>query len=188
MLILIWSSLAAVLAILCFVYLKWQATYWSRQNIVGPKPIPIFGNMFRYFAMKKHFGEIYDEIYTSHPGAAYVGFYKFGVPSILVRSLDFAKSVLMDNFQSFQANDAHLEKHLDPLLSMNPFFVRGDEWKSKRSQLTPIFTAAKVKAIFPLVADICDRFVSYIDKKSTEGEEFEARHVNIFTTIANSER
>lgn len=68
----------------------------------------------------------------------------FGEPSILVRSLDMTKMVMLDHFKSFQANNVYLEKKLDPLLSMNPFFVRGAEWKKKRSQLTPIFTASKV--------------------------------------------
>lgn len=92
-----------------------------------------------------------------YPKATYVGFYKFGVPSILVRSLDLTKVVLLDNFQNFQANDVHLEKKLDPLLSMNPFFVRGAEWKTKRSQLTPIFTASKVIAL--TITLVINRFI-----------------------------
>lgn len=112
-----------------------------------------------------------------HPGAAYVGFYKFGDPAILIRSLELTKCVLLDNFKSFAANDVHLAKDLDPLLSMNPFFVRGDEWKHKRSQVTPILTAAKIKSAFPLVNEICQRFVGYIAQRSNAGHEFEARTV-----------
>lgn len=115
--------------------------------------------------------------HRSHPGADYVGFYKFGDPAILIRSLSLVKSVLLDNFKSFQANDVHLEKDLDPLLSMNPFFVRGDEWKHKRAQVTPILTAAKIRMAFPLVRDICQRFVEYIERGSQKGEDFEARTV-----------
>lgn len=107
-----------------------------------------------------------------------MGFYKFGDPAILIRSLELTKCVLMDNFKSFQANDVHLEKDLDPLLSMNPFFVRGDEWKYKRSQVTPILTAAKIKSAFPLVYEICQRFAGYIEQRSQDGHEFEARNVS----------
>lgn len=112
------------------------------------------------------------------PGAAYVGFYKFGDPAVIIRSLDLVKCVLLDNFRHFAANDVHLEKDLDPLLSMNPFFVRGAEWKAKRSQVTPILTAAKIKSAFPLVNGICQRFAAYIGQKSAEGVEFEARNVS----------
>lgn len=109
--------------------------------IFTSKSVIIFYNFF-FYRLLTHFNV--SLIHRSFPNARYVGFYKFGVPSILVRSLDMTKMVLLDNFKSFQANDVYLEKKLDPLLSMNPFFVRGAEWKSKRSQLTPIFTAAKV--------------------------------------------
>lgn len=47
----------------CLLYFKWTFTYWSRRGIVGPQPIPIFGNMLEYFKMKMHFGEVYNEIY-----------------------------------------------------------------------------------------------------------------------------
>lgn len=175
--IILFGILLATIAAAIVGYQLWHQTYWRRRHVKGPRPKPIVGNMLPYVLQRKHFGEIYDDLYRSHEGAAYVGFYKFGVPSILVRSLDLTKTVLLDDFKSFQANDVHLEKHLDPLLSMNPFFVRGDEWKFKRSQLTPIFTAAKVKAIYPLVSDICNRFVEYIERNSSNGQEFEARMV-----------
>lgn len=118
------------------------------------------------------------QFYREYPDAAYVGFYKFGDPAVLLRNLDLIKGVLLDNFKSFAANDVHLEKDLDPLLSMNPFFVRGAEWKAKRAQVTPILTAAKMKAAFPLVYGICQRFAAYVEERSAKGEEFEARNVS----------
>lgn len=80
----------------------------------------------------------------SYPNARYVGFYKFATPAILVRSTEMTKMVLMDNFKSFQANDNYMKSKLDPLLYMNPFWNIGVDWKTKRNNLTPIFTAAKV--------------------------------------------
>lgn len=83
-------------------------------------------------------------ISRDNPSATYVGFYKFGTPAILVRNLDLLKTVLVDQFNSFHENDVHLEKELDPLLTLNPFFISGDEWKKYRGQLSPLFTPAKV--------------------------------------------
>lgn len=45
------------------LYSKWIFSYWTRRGVAGPAPIPIFGNMIEYFKMKKHFGEVYNEIY-----------------------------------------------------------------------------------------------------------------------------
>lgn len=84
-------------------------------------------------------------ISSAFPNARYVGFYLFSDPAILVRSPDISRMVLADNFKHFQANNLFLDKKLDPLLGMSPFFAQGEEWKTKRNQLTPIFTASKVK-------------------------------------------
>lgn len=54
-----------VLLILSIIFylIKSNFNYWKNREIDGPKPMLIFGNMFSVFMAKKHFGEIYDEIY-----------------------------------------------------------------------------------------------------------------------------
>lgn len=54
----------ALVLIWLYLYNVWKHySYWSRQKVNGPTPLPIFGNMFEYFKMKKHFGEVFDDIY-----------------------------------------------------------------------------------------------------------------------------
>lgn len=55
--------LVAILILAVSVYFKWGLTHWSRRNVKGPGGIPFFGNMLQSFLMKKHFGEIYHDIY-----------------------------------------------------------------------------------------------------------------------------
>lgn len=186
-------------AILVAVWLlfKWTSSYWLRLGCRGPAGIPLFGSMYQYFMMRKHFGVIYDEIYkyirtftpitlclavtqtnscflfvlslkkknSSYPDAQYVGFYKFGTPSILVRSIDMARTVLVDNFSAFSNNDVHLEPKLDPLFMKNPFFCADEEWKRTRSQFGPVFSTSKVRQVQPLVFEVCDKLVRYLDER-----------------------
>lgn len=56
-------AVAFVAFVTFLLYSKWTHSYWSRRGIRGPAPMPIFGNMFEYFKMQKHFGEVYNEIY-----------------------------------------------------------------------------------------------------------------------------
>lgn len=52
----------AILAI-C-IYFKFKYSHWSRRNVKQVPPVPIFGNLFDYVVTKKrHFGEIWTEIY-----------------------------------------------------------------------------------------------------------------------------
>ena len=37
-----------------------------------------------------------------------------------------------------------VNKEVDPILARNPFFLENDEWKAKRSEITPAFTPNRV--------------------------------------------
>lgn len=54
---------ALALCVSVWLLFKWQNTYWLRRGVRGPAGIPLFGNMYRFFMKRKHFGEIYDEMY-----------------------------------------------------------------------------------------------------------------------------
>lgn len=98
----------------------------------------------------------------AYPKAAYVGVYKFGTPSILIRDLNLLKSILIENFDHFRDNDFKIDVKLDPILSKNPSFSEGNQWQLHRKQISPVFTPSKVKSVFPLVRDISLKTVEYI--------------------------
>lgn len=114
--------------------------------------------------------------FRAYSNAAYVGIYKFTTPSILLRDMTLVKSILFENFDSFKDNDFKINEKLDPLMSKNPTF--SPEWKTRRNQLTPMFTSAKMKLIFPLVNDICKKALEYIEL-THDNETYEARTVRI---------
>lgn len=73
-----------------------------------------------------------------------MGFYKVGQPGIILRDPEIVKEVLLKSFGSFHANDIHVNEDIDPISARNPFFSRGERWKTSRSQLTPCFTSRQV--------------------------------------------
>lgn len=54
-----------LIAFVCIiiVYIYQKKTYWTRRNVLGPSPLPIFGNMLNFLRKKQHYGEVYDDIY-----------------------------------------------------------------------------------------------------------------------------
>lgn len=58
-----WLSIILGFVSVIGIYLRWNGTYWKRRGVVGPNPLPIVGNMLDYIREKKHYGEVYDEIY-----------------------------------------------------------------------------------------------------------------------------
>lgn len=124
---------------------------------------------------------IFFQKFRAYPKAAYVGVYKFGTPSILIRDLNLLKSILIENFDHFRDNDFKIDVKLDPILSKNPSFSEGNQWQIHRKQISPVFTPSKVKSVFPLVRDISLKTVEYIAKQNVSsnnndgGKIFEAR-------------
>lgn len=55
------------------------------------------------------------------------------------------RQVFMTDFNKFADNDfASVDRDIDPILGSNPFFLKGEEWKARRAEITPAFTASRV--------------------------------------------
>lgn len=56
------------------------------------------------------------------------------------------KDILVKDFKHFAENEyGEMDRFTgDPIFGQNPFILGGDEWKNKRSETTPAFTASRV--------------------------------------------
>lgn len=70
-----------------------------------------------------------------------------------------------------------IDKDADPLLSRNPFMLKGEEWKEKRAEITPAFTTSRLKALYPLIEDVQGRMIAYIEQQIKKEEPLEAREL-----------
>ncbi|CAD7077070.1 unnamed protein product, partial [Hermetia illucens] len=148
------------------IYYYWSSNYWARRGVKAPVPLPFVGNMLDYVLARKHYGQVYQDIYNKFPKAAYVGIYRlFNEPAILVRDVEILKDVFIKDFQSFRDNYFLIDKKMDPLIHINPFMAQGDEWKTVRSQMGPLFTPSKVKTAFPIIYDTCLKLEKYIERE-----------------------
>lgn len=68
--------------------------------------------------------------------------------------------------------------------------LEGQEWRERRSKLSPIFTSGKLKMMFEIVNDIGDKFVRAIDKELAitqvvEMRQFLAKHAtDVISSVA----
>lgn len=65
------------------------------------------------------------------------------------------------------------------MMALNPFVMRDDEWKEKRTEVASGMTQNKLKSVFPLIEDVADKFVMYIRKelKTNPQKSFNARDI-----------
>jgi cytochrome P450 len=100
-------------------------------------------------------------------------------PFLLVRNLDLVKNVLVKDFDSFSENWFALDEKVDPLFAVNPFITHGERWKTDRQHVSPILTMAKLKPLLPLIEDVANNMLEYIDcgPKSNDPNGIEAKDV-----------
>ena len=66
-------------------------------------------------------------------------------------------------------------------MCLNPFVMRDEEWKEKRTEVATGMTQNKLKSMFPLVHDVAKKFSTYIREKIEKNPDksFESREICI---------
>lgn len=64
-------------------------------------------------------------------------------------------------------------------MALNPFVMKDDEWKEKRTEVAVGMTQNKLKAMFPLIEDVAKNFTKFIKKEllKNPSKTFEARNI-----------
>lgn len=91
--------------------------------------------IFLYFVI------IFYRQYQDYP---FVGIFRMIDPCLLLIDPEIIKNIMVKDFSYFVNNDIFVDKQLDPLLGVNPFVLKNEEWKKTRQFLTPGFAPAKV--------------------------------------------
>ncbi|CAG4936817.1 unnamed protein product [Colias eurytheme] len=138
------------------LYLTQNYRYWSKRNVKHEPPLPIFGNHFNNLFGYKSLTQISGELYNKYPNEKVVGYYRGSAPELIIRDLDIARDILNVDFNHFYVRG--IGKNQDKeTLSKSLFHIEGDAWKLLRQRLTPAFTTAKLKAMFPLIVNCAEK-------------------------------
>ncbi|XP_047121546.1 cytochrome P450 6j1-like isoform X1 [Schistocerca piceifrons] len=173
------GALVVLAAWLLWKYLSWNYSYWQTLGVPCPVPSVPFGNMKDAILGKKHVSEAVRDIYCQMEGAPFCGFYRFREPMLLVRDADLVRTMLVRDFPSFHDNNVQTNEDIDPIFARNPFVLKGEKWRKLRSQLSPSFTASRLKPMFLLMKEVCDELVQVLQKEGAGAgkDGMEAREV-----------
>lgn len=161
------SILIAVLAVgLAYLYVTFKISYyrfWQQRNVPSLPPKFPMGNVQDSIFEKKHFAIISQDFYKQlkHYGD-YAGLHFFNKPNLLILTPEFAKIVLVRDFQYFVDRGVYYNKKHDPL-SGNLFFIEGDEWRRLRAKVSPTFTSGKMKNMFHMILHVGDELVKHLN-------------------------
>lgn len=155
-----WVTISLVFIIVIFLllltfghYTSKNRKYWLARNIPYREPCPIFGNFGATFTMKKSYTDLLQSFYEKYREQRYVGIFQARRPVLFITDLDLVKQIISKNSSHFTDRVAvYTDTRREPLLK-NLFNMSGAEWKAMRQIVAPTFSAAKMKAMFPLIVE-----------------------------------
>uniref|UniRef100_A0A182PYV6 Uncharacterized protein n=1 Tax=Anopheles epiroticus TaxID=199890 RepID=A0A182PYV6_9DIPT len=156
----------AILGVFCiYFHFRKRYLFWLDRDVPYLEPTFPVGNMVDIFNPNIHFAHLIAKLYRQLKGRGdYAGIYFFREPVLLVLSPEFARTVLVKDFNYFVDRGVYSNEKVDPL-SANLFFLEGNRWRKLRSKLAPTFTSGKLKAMFHTIVDVGTRLDQYLAER-----------------------
>lgn len=152
--------LILVLTGLFLLYL-WQRhtyTYWQRHNVKFIKPLPFVGNFMEMFLFKNSFYIQLQKLYEKSEEPI-EGIYLLHRPAVMIRDLELIKKILITDFNHFSNRALKTDPIHDPVGTNNLFLLRNPKWKDLRQMLSPIYSSAKLKQMYPLMVEVSKEMI-----------------------------
>lgn len=153
------ASLVTVLTLVVVYYNVKIYTFWSSRGIKGPLPVPLFGTNI-YFIFKDR--SVVDFEWRQKYGHTY-GTYEGYEPVLRTTDNEIVKHVWIKNFSSFTDRNNHTihGENLKRWL----FWSSGEHWNNQRVLISPMFTSARMKTMFNVMAGCMQRFKDEVERK-----------------------
>lgn len=143
------SILLAILsALIATIFSLWR---FKRRNYFAKSNIPsavndslIFGSTKSSILKRRNILYDIDDVYKSakkEGNSPIVGFYVFQTPYILLLDANLVKSC-----RKIRNNDFQLSRTRDPIIALNPFFLKDEEWKQKRKDTDAAVSLSRVSS------------------------------------------
>ncbi|KAJ0183239.1 hypothetical protein K1T71_001215 [Dendrolimus kikuchii] len=164
-LVLIFISAILFLVILVYNIIKKKSNYWEKKNVPHLRPLPFFGNYKDYILLKLPIGDVLQDLCEQFPDKPYFGTYYGTEPALVIQDPNLLKLILTKDYYYFNGRDVSDYCDIEPT-TKSLFFTYGDQWKILRQNLSPIFTSAKMKNMFPLIEHCAQTFEKLLEEQT----------------------
>uniref|UniRef100_A0A1B6JSY8 Cytochrome P450 n=1 Tax=Homalodisca liturata TaxID=320908 RepID=A0A1B6JSY8_9HEMI len=177
------SSILVVIISLYYFSVK-TYNYWKNRGVKYAKPVPLFGNIMQTIFRKKSNIINQLEIYSMYPDEKYVGMFMFRTPMLMIRDPQLVHCILSKDFVHFYDRGITIDERLD-LLSLHLVNLRGQQWKSLRSKLTPAFSSGKLKMMCSQLDECAAVLSDYLELKE-ESQDIQEIMAKFATDVIGS--
>ncbi|XP_061399976.1 probable cytochrome P450 28d1, partial [Musca vetustissima] len=94
----------------------------------------------------------------------FVGAYSGRAPMLLILDPELVHRIHVNDFKLFHDNEFgdYIDEKSDIIAFNNPFFLRGESWKERRADLVPGMSPIRIKSIYPVTLEKCNRLSHFI--------------------------
>lgn len=138
----------ACLLIVLIIYLtgKYNERYWAKRGVVFYTENRTAGIHWDFMTKDLSMFEVLGRLYKKYSDEPAVGVGLLFRPAILVRDLTNVNYILQTEFESF--SDGGMDTPDYDKLTKSVLFMNGKLWKLMRQNMSPLFTATKLKSMF----------------------------------------
>lgn len=173
------TVLSLLLAFYFYIHNRYQ--FFKKQGVLGPQPKFPFGNTKSSILKKRNIVYDVDDVYREFKDKSpFVGIFAMLTPYLVVFEPKLLRQIFVTDFKKFRNNDFSINHDKDPIIARNPFWMKDEAWKEKRSEFMLAMTTVKLKAMYPLILDGAKNFSTFIKKeiKKDNSRIFDARDIS----------
>lgn len=166
-----------VAAVLLFYYYSVaNYNFWKRQGVLGPKPVPLFGNVAPIMFTKMSVGDCMQSIYKRYKAEPIVGIFIRRKPSLLIIDPELIKTILIKDFAKFANRGVNVNEVAEPL-SQHLFALEPKRWRPLRTRFTPVFTTGRLKEMFGMIVECVNTLEKHLGTLVAKGDPIDCREL-----------
>ncbi|XP_050323272.1 cytochrome P450 9b2 [Bactrocera neohumeralis] len=184
----VFIELGLVSLLLLYIFYKW-ATFkyntFKERGVPYEEPWPLVGNAGAVVLNREGFNKTVLKFYQRNKDHDIVGFYNFRSPVFVVQNPDYIKKMTVKDFDFFVNHTPFFKADDDPLINGMLTVMKDQRWKNMRNTLSPIFTAAKMRAMFSLMNECLNECLGRLRDATKGGKSHDIELKGWFTRLSN---
>lgn len=169
------TTCSLVLILLGLLWYRGQqkyCTHFKRLNVPALNPIFPIGNMFGVLLRTQSAYDFMLNTYNHFADNSFFGIYHSWRPVLCVRDPKLVQRIILQDFDHFVDHQPLLaDPSIEPLIGRSLLSLRADKWRDMRTTLNTAFTACRVAAMFPLVAELSLQAMDNVRRKASTGPQ-----------------
>ncbi|CAG9860586.1 unnamed protein product [Phyllotreta striolata] len=148
---------------------------WERRGVKQAGFAETLGSNYFSLLTRRTLIDFVRELYGKFPGYRYYGMYQLNRSLLIVKDLDLLKQMTVKDFEHFNEHKDFVPEEVDPIFAKSLFSLKGNEWRTMRSALSPAFTSSKMKVLYLLMLENTEKCMNFLLNKKENLLEIEMK-------------